>query len=77
MKEKIHHNLSTAFKDAEIDVTVEGNRCLVKIISSEFEGVRTVQRQQRVYACLNDMIASGELHAVTIQTHTPTELNRD
>ena len=75
MKDQIQEGLTASFQEAEISVDVDGNRCLVRIVSQEFEGLRPVQRQQRVYACLNDLISSGELHAVTIQAHTPSEVD--
>lgn len=36
-----------------------------------------VRREQRVYGCLKDLLASGELHAVTIQAKTPLEVQED
>ena len=41
--------------------------------SPAFEGKRPVQKQQMIYACLNELIASGELHAVSMQTYTPSQ----
>jgi acid stress-induced BolA-like protein IbaG/YrbA len=35
--------------------------------------MRPVRRQQTVYAALNEAIASGSIHAVTIHAFTPTE----
>ncbi len=73
LEETIRSNLAQAFTDATIDVTVEGNRCLILIVSPEFDGMLRVRREQRVYACLKELLASGELHAVTIQAKTPVE----
>ena len=58
---------------AEALVRLDGNKCLVAIVSSAFEGQRPVKKQQLVYGCLNDLIASGELHAVSMHTYTPSE----
>ena len=38
-----------------------------------FEGKRTVQRQQVVYAALQEQIASGVIHAVNMKTFTNEE----
>lgn len=73
MYEKILAKLKQEFPNAAIDLQVEGNRCLIQLVSDEFEGVTRVKRQQRVYSCLTDLLASGELHAVTIQAKTPVE----
>jgi stress-induced morphogen len=42
------------------------------IISVDFEGVRLIARQQRVYKALGELMA-GPIHAFTMQTLTPTE----
>ncbi|OED41094.1 cell division protein BolA [Endozoicomonas sp. (ex Bugula neritina AB1)] len=58
------------------EVLVEGEGCdfRVTIISDEFQGKMPVKRQQMVYAHLNPLIASGEIHAVTMVTKTRAEL---
>jgi acid stress-induced BolA-like protein IbaG/YrbA len=43
----------------------------ITVISAEFEGLRPVARQQRVYAPLSGLIADGTLHAVNISAQTP------
>lgn len=73
MEDTIRSNLEREFPDAKIDLSVDGNRCLIRIVSVEFEGKLRVRREQRVYACLKDLLASGELHAVTIEAKTPAE----
>ena len=57
------------------DVSVDGEGCdfRVTIISDQFQGLLPVKRQQMIYAHLNPMIASGEIHAVTMVTMTPAE----
>ncbi len=62
--------LDVAFDSATIEVTGEGANYSVKIISDVFEGKRAVARQQMVYAVLKDMIASGDIHAVTMNLKT-------
>jgi acid stress-induced BolA-like protein IbaG/YrbA len=36
-----------------------------------------VKQQQAIYGPLNEYIASGELHALTIKTFTPTQWKRE
>jgi acid stress-induced BolA-like protein IbaG/YrbA len=38
-----------------------------------FEGKRAVQRQQLIYAVLNESISSGAIHAVNMKLFTPQE----
>lgn len=65
--------LSTEFTNAQIDVEGEGAKFMVTIVSDDFTGKRPVPRQQMVYAVLNEQIASGEIHAVTMSLKTPEE----
>ena len=65
--------LQSAFDNAEIDVKVEGSHYHVSIVSSAFDGVRAVKRQQMVYAALNEAISSGAIHAVHMQLSSPNE----
>lgn len=62
-----------AFSGAEVSVEVVGGHYNVTVVSAEFEGVRAVARQQRVYAPLASLIAQGSLHAVNIRAVTPGE----
>jgi len=72
--EAIKALLVAAFPQAEaIEVTGEGGKFNVTIVSEEFTGLRPVAKQQRVYAPLNEQIASGAIHAVTMRTLTPEE----
>jgi len=66
--------LTAAFPQAQaLEVTGEGGKFNVTIVSEEFAGLRPVAKQQRVYAPLNAHIASGAIHAVTMRTLTPEE----
>ena len=69
----IKQRIEDGIAAAEVHVQLEGNKCHVIVVSDAFEGVRSVKKQQMVYGCLNDLISSGELHAVTMQTLTPAE----
>ena len=73
MIEEVQARLSATFEDADIAVAGEGNRCEVRVVSAAFEGLNRVKRQQAVYAAIGDLIATGTIHAVTIEALTPTE----
>jgi len=59
----------------EAKVTVSGaeGKFTAEVISQQFEGLMTIKRHKLVYACVNDEISSGALHALTIVAKTPAE----
>ena len=54
-------------------VTGEGCNLSVTVISDAFEGKSMVQEQKMVYATVNQLISTGQLHALGIKAVTPTE----
>ena len=62
---------------AEVAVSGEGCNLAVTVVSAAFAGKNLLQRQKMVYAAVNDKIASGELHALTIRARTPEEHQAD
>ena len=69
MQDRITDLLLAEFSDADIELTLDGNRALIHITHEKFADLSRVQRQQAVYACIDDLITSGELHAVTIRAN--------
>lgn len=65
--------LTPAFADADITTDGMGNTFAVQIVSDAFVGMRQITRQQHVYAILNDYIATGDIHALTIIAKTKDE----
>ena len=65
--------LQPHFPEATIQAANQGNKFDVRIVDESFAGKRLVQRQQAVYAIVNDIIASGDIHALNIQALTPEE----
>ncbi|SDR72293.1 BolA family protein [Pseudomonas oryzae] len=53
-------------------VEVEGQGCdfQLNLISDELAALSPVKRQQQIYAHLNDWIANGSIHAVTMKFFT-------
>jgi len=66
--------LESNFSNAQIKVEGEGAKFHVAIVSDDFVGKRAVPRQQMIYALLNEQIASGEIHAVTMDLKTSDEV---
>jgi acid stress-induced BolA-like protein IbaG/YrbA len=71
MQETIVERVADAFPGAAINVELDGNRALIEVASELFAGMSRVKKQQAVYACIQDFIADGSLHAVTIKAQEP------
>lgn len=65
--------LQIAFPQAEVAVTGQVGKFDLRIVDTQFEGMRPVARQQAVYVPINEHIASGAVHAVSIRAMTPEE----
>ena len=70
MNTEITARIQQALPGSQVEVHIEGNRALIQVVSSAFEGMTRVQRHQAVYGCIEKFITSGTLHAVTIRTET-------
>lgn len=57
----------------DIKVDVDGSHVNIMVVGDIFEGKRSVQRQQLVYAALQEHIASGVIHAVNMKTYSKDE----
>lgn len=58
---------------SEVITAGEGCDFQVTVISDAFAGLMPVKKQQMVYASLNEHIANGTIHALTIKTYTPEQ----
>lgn len=57
-------------------VSGDGYQYEITGVGEEFTGLSKLKRQQLVYGVLNEAIADGRLHALTIHTFTPTEIEQ-
>tara|TARA_Y100001949_G_C15874104_1_gene280801 strand:- start:483 stop:716 length:234 start_codon:yes stop_codon:yes gene_type:complete len=73
METVIKNILSSSFNDAQIEVSGSDSKYDVKIISDDFQGKNTIDRHKIIYALLNQYIASGEIHALSIKSLTKNE----
>ncbi|NKC00937.1 MAG: BolA/IbaG family iron-sulfur metabolism protein [Pseudomonadales bacterium] len=71
MQETIVERVADGFPGASINVELDGNRATIEVTSEAFVGMSRVKKQQAVYACIQDFIADGTLHAVTIKAIEP------
>ena len=53
---------------ATVTVTGEGDKFEAEVVSDQFEGLSIVKQQQMVYATVNEHIASGAIHALSLKT---------
>ena len=60
--------------DAKVSVSGAEGKFTAEVISPQFEGLTPIKRHKLVYACVNDEIMSGALHALTIVAKTPAEV---
>ena len=74
--EQIRTLLESALNPNELVIKIDGSHATITVVSDVFTTLSRVKKQQVVYAPLKELIASGELHAVSIKTYTPTEWQR-
>ncbi|MGH1472406.1 MAG: BolA family protein [Cellvibrionaceae bacterium] len=65
--------IENQIEDSEATVQIEGNHIHLVVVSSAFNGLNTLKKQQLVYGAVNHLIADGTVHAVHMKTYTPDE----
>lgn len=70
---KIEGLLEGHFSGDQISVDGGDGKYQVSIVSDFFAGLNQVKRQQAVYKILNEHIASGAIHAVSMRLKTSDE----
>jgi acid stress-induced BolA-like protein IbaG/YrbA len=73
MNQAIEQAVVAEIPGAEVEVELDGNRAVITVVSEVFAELNRVQKQQKVYGCINGFIADGRLHAVTIRALTPEQ----
>ncbi|MBL4832592.1 MAG: BolA/IbaG family iron-sulfur metabolism protein [Pseudomonas sp.] len=73
-RDEIMARVAAAYSRAQ--VSIDGADCnfSIAIVADEFSGLRPVQRQQAVLKLFADVLATGELHAMTVSAKTPDEV---
>ncbi|CDF85885.1 BolA family protein [Pseudomonas sp. QL9] len=64
---EVKNLLEEKLPGTQVEVEGEGCNFQLNLISDELAGLGPVKRQQQIYAHLNDWIASGAIHAVTMK----------
>ena len=70
---QLEAEMRDGLKAETVELQLDGNRLAVRVIAACFAGLNRVKRQQTVYGFLNDLIADGTLHAVSIKALAPEE----
>ena len=71
----IINELKLQFPDAEISFDGEDCNSKVLIVSKQFEGLNSLQRHKLVLSVLKEQFQTGELHALSLNTKSPSEIN--
>ncbi len=56
-----------------VHVEGDGRHWFATVVTPAFEGLRPIQRHQKVYATLGNKMANDEVHALSMKTFTPAE----
>jgi acid stress-induced BolA-like protein IbaG/YrbA len=72
--EDIHRRVTAALPDAQVHATGGGGHFSISVVSSQFEGLRTLARKRLVYGAITELMtgADAPIHAVDrLDTSTP------
>jgi len=68
--------ITALYPDAQVKVAGEGCNFEIQVLTSAFEGMKTLGRQRAILDLFKDELATGELHALGIKAKTPMEMER-
>jgi len=71
VKAAIHRAMPDAAVEVE-DLTGGGDHLQVKVVSDAFTGLSRIRQHQLVYGALRQELASEAIHALALQTSTPS-----
>ena len=66
--------LKSKLPEAEISFDGEDCNSKVLIVSKQFEGLTSIQRHKLVLGVLKEQFQTGELHALSLNTKSPSEI---
>ncbi len=67
MEGTIEDRIMSAYPDASVKVVLSGRNAQIKISSVALSALGRVQQQKKIYACIDDLISEGVIHAVSIK----------
>ncbi len=73
-RDEIARLLRADLPDCEIEVSGGDGKFMIAAVGSDFAGLNAVKRQRKIYAILGGHIASGAIHAVSMNLKAPDEI---
>ncbi len=73
--DQVKEAITRAMPDAAVeveDLTGGGDHLQVKVVSTAFAGLSRVKQHQLVYGALRQELASEAIHALALQTSSPS-----
>ena len=71
--EELQNIIAAGLPCEHLELSGDGSHWYATIVSSTFEGLSRIKRQQRVYATLGNRMQTNEVHALSMKTFTPAE----
>jgi len=71
--EELQSIIAAGLPCSHLELSGDGRHWYATIVSSAFEGLRSIQRHQRVYATLGARLKNDQVHALSMKTFTPAE----
>ena len=71
----LHDKITAAIPNSTVEILDprrDGVHLEAHVTSKSFEGKMLVEQHRMVYAAVQDLLDSGELHALAIKTKTPS-----
>ena len=68
--------LIKSYLDDVSDLSISGQDCnfSIKIVSKDFTNISTLERHKSIMKLFSDLLQSGELHAISLDLKTPSEV---
>ena len=66
--EEIKAKIEAGIPGAKVEVSGDGYKYEAIVVSDKFADLNTMKQHQMVYATVNELISSGELHALSLKT---------
>ncbi len=63
--------ITAGIPGSQVTVTGDGRHFEATVVSDAFEGLSMLKQHQMVYRVLDEHIASGAIHALSIRSYTP------
>ena len=65
-----------SYLDDITDISVSGQDCnfSIRIISEDFNNMSALERHKRIMKLFSELLQSGELHAISLDLKTPSEV---